>query len=178
MYPGPEGSQLNHKKSCCRDGVWQTGQKITRIIAGQSVEVIEEPPPFPQPTGIFTNGTHFHPNQFLRAVRELYDRVVVGKETNTTHAMQEFALASLLQERIVVIPATSSQPSRVLFTLYQSLKLGDCSSELIVSHDGTQYLEIKELSDMADAPGHMSGIGPSESAGAASILHPSVAMAE
>ncbi|KAI0323780.1 hypothetical protein GY45DRAFT_1264040, partial [Cubamyces sp. BRFM 1775] len=150
MYPGPEGSPLNHKKLCCRDGVRQTGQKVSKVLAGQKVEVVEEPPPFPQPAGVFMNGTHFYPRQFLRAVGELYQRVIVEGNSNTTHAMEDLAFAALLQDCILVIPATASAPPQVLFTLYKSLTLGDCPPELVVEHEGTQYLRIDELSDSLD----------------------------
>ncbi|KAF8447599.1 hypothetical protein L210DRAFT_3326256, partial [Boletus edulis BED1] len=52
MYPGSEGSSLNHKRAYCSDGVRQVSK------AGDEV------PPWPQPQGIFTAGKTFHPQVF------------------------------------------------------------------------------------------------------------------
>ncbi|EGN94922.1 hypothetical protein SERLA73DRAFT_155604 [Serpula lacrymans var. lacrymans S7.3] len=56
-FPGSTGSACHHKKKHCSDGVPVT---------------ISEPasdlPPWPQPQGIFVNGTHFHPHTFLSKI--------------------------------------------------------------------------------------------------------------
>ncbi|KAI0640825.1 hypothetical protein C8Q79DRAFT_878027, partial [Trametes meyenii] len=103
-YPGPEGSELNHKKLHCADGARQASKMITKMIGAQQVQVTESPPMYPQPAGVFTRGTHFHVRRFIRAIQDLYERIVVQGAANGSFAMEDLALASLLQERLVVIP--------------------------------------------------------------------------
>ncbi|EIW64988.1 uncharacterized protein TRAVEDRAFT_159779 [Trametes versicolor FP-101664 SS1] len=159
-YPGPEGSDLNHKKLYCSDGVRQAAQKVKTLIGSQPVDVLEEPPPFPQPSEVFTNGTHFHPIRFISAVQELYERVIAAHSPGGASAMQDLAFASLLRERTQVVPATEEQQSMVLFKLYSSLQMGSCPPEIIIERSGERYLRIDYLSDPPVAePGNSEGSG-------------------
>ncbi|KAH9855088.1 hypothetical protein C2E23DRAFT_725157 [Lenzites betulinus] len=151
-YPGPEGSSLNHKKLCCSDGVRQATQKVQKLINDQAVNVFEEPPPFPQPQGVFTSGTHFHPIRFIAAAQELYERVVMQNTPGGASAMQDLAFASLLRERVQVLPATEGEPSMALFKLYASLQLSSCPSEILIERAGEKFLRIDYLSDPPLAP--------------------------
>ena len=65
MYPG--GSS-NHAKAVCSDGAFQASRPYTKALNDVSTKAFEEPPPFPQPDGIFTNGKFFNPAPFMAAV--------------------------------------------------------------------------------------------------------------
>ena len=69
IYLGPTGSSKNHKWGYCSDGVCQ--QEKPGLNDGPL-------PEWPQPLGIFTNGTHFHLLIFLSMIHQLYDKVVEG----------------------------------------------------------------------------------------------------
>ena len=66
MYPG--GTD-NHKKGYCADGARQIVKK------GDNDSL----PDWPQPQGIFEKGTHFHPIEFLKTLREVYEKLVVDR---------------------------------------------------------------------------------------------------
>lgn len=138
----------------------QAAQKVKTLIGSQPVDVLEEPPPFPQPSEVFTNGTHFHPIRFISAVQELYERVIAAHSPGGASAMQDLAFASLLRERTQVVPATEEQQSMVLFKLYSSLQMGSCPPEIIIERSGERYLRIDYLSDPPVAePGNSEGSG-------------------
>ena len=65
MYPG--GSS-NHAKAVCSDGAFQASRPYTKALNDVSTKAFEEPPPFPQPDGIFTNGKFFNPAPFLHPI--------------------------------------------------------------------------------------------------------------
>ncbi|KAF8124424.1 hypothetical protein EV363DRAFT_1540574 [Boletus edulis] len=91
MYPGSEGSSLNHKRAYCSDGVRQ----VSFFKAGDEV------PPWPQPQGIFTAGKTFHPQMFYVAVQDVYERYCIpGAESLPFAAMEAIAFAKLLASRI------------------------------------------------------------------------------
>ncbi|KAF8423457.1 hypothetical protein L210DRAFT_3570273 [Boletus edulis BED1] len=89
MYPGSEGSSLNHKRAYCSDGVRQVSK------AGDEV------PPWPQPQGIFTAGKTFHPQVFYVTVQDIYERYCIpGAESLPFATMEAIAFAKLLASRI------------------------------------------------------------------------------
>jgi predicted lipid-binding transport protein (Tim44 family) len=69
MYPGPTGAPENHKRGCRSDGVKSKPPDNT------SSNYL---PHLAQPNGIFSGGTSFNPQAFLSAVREIYEKVVMG----------------------------------------------------------------------------------------------------
>ncbi|KAF8546805.1 hypothetical protein OG21DRAFT_1372090, partial [Imleria badia] len=88
MYPGPEGSSLNHKRAYCSNGVKQVSK------AGNEV------PPWPQPEGIFTAGKTFHPHTFYVTVQDIYERYCSpGAEPPPIASMEAVAFAKLLASR-------------------------------------------------------------------------------
>ena len=145
MYPGKTDSDFNHKKQYCSDGARQVAQDFERLINGQKVKVVEEPPPYPQPAGIFAMGVEFHATRFLAEVSSLYDRVVVRKEVL---GMQDLALASLLHQRTLIVPASESNPrSMTLFKLYHGLRIESCPPHFLVEYEGIRYLQLDALAD-------------------------------
>lgn len=82
MYPNPSskakgiqaqrapGGAENHKKLMCSDGAPIEANKL-----------VKEVPPWPQPSGIFSLGTHFAVMPFLHAIQDLYQAVVQDEVT-------------------------------------------------------------------------------------------------
>ena len=91
MYLGPTGSLDNHKKGYCSDGVRQKAKAESNDGAL---------PEWPQPSGIFMNGTHFHPITFLSKTHQLYDKVVEGTISEIEYSMEDEAFSCLLSSRI------------------------------------------------------------------------------
>ncbi|KAL6299496.1 hypothetical protein BKA93DRAFT_829872 [Sparassis latifolia] len=144
MWPGPEGSEINHKRSYCSDGVKQKPQKIQTVSGAQVKTVLEEPPQWPQPPGIFTGGTHFSPDIFLATLRSMYEQVVVKGEPGDERSMEYMAFAALLEKRLKVVDNPDGR-RMVLFELYRSLTLKPDRPGLIVEHDGIKHLWVDFL---------------------------------
>ena len=147
MYAGKSRDGVNHRRSVCADGCFQAARKYEKTLGDLNLKTTgwDEPPPFPQPEGIFTDGTHFHPIAFSSAVESLWQRVSTGTAAKGTYAMQDIAFASLLHTRCKVIDSPDAAPV-TLFLLYESLKLGHCPPDLLVLHDGHKYLRVDVLS--------------------------------
>lgn len=127
------------------DGARSSAQEQKSTINGVVVKVIEDPPPYPQPNGIFSKGTHFHPLPFLQEVKSLYERIVERQELLTT---QDAAFALLLHQRTLVIPASADSPRTMnLFKLYTSLTMGDCPAYMLTEYDSARYLHLDYLNE-------------------------------
>ncbi|KAK6992699.1 hypothetical protein R3P38DRAFT_3224900 [Favolaschia claudopus] len=118
MYPGPNKAPENHKKGHCSDGF---KQKSTD----------DNSAPWPQPTGIFTTGSEFHPLLFLVAIRDLYEKVLIEQNHGSLNVEDE-AFSLMLQQpgRIISVNAADQIPDN-----------------LMVNHDGVAYLRIDSLAD-------------------------------
>ena len=129
MYPGPTGSLDNHKKGYCSDGVRQKAKAESNDGAL---------PEWPQPSGIFTNGTHFHPIAFLSKIRQLYDKVVEGTISETEYSMEDEAFSRLLSSRI------HSWEGKSFFRTYDLEVALDESvpADLLVEIDGVKSLRV------------------------------------
>ncbi|KAI0698413.1 hypothetical protein C8T65DRAFT_581918, partial [Cerioporus squamosus] len=146
MYPGGEGSAHNHKRGVCSDGVYSKARAVKRKVDGNVVKVHQEDPPaWPQPAGIFSNGTSFHAAAFLAAIEEMYERLVVKGDTDTERTMEYLALTAMLQSRLLFASGTQEHAPRVLFKLFAGLELRDCPKEIVVKHEGAQYIHINYL---------------------------------
>ena len=143
MYPGPTGAPENHKKGYCSDGMKQTlthsKQNQDPPKPNQSVSLAT--PTWPQPVGIFTNGTQFHPTVFLDKVRELYAKVVIGTASGEL-LLEDEAFAHLLARRTVVLENRS-----VLFKLFDLDCPASTPEGLIVTHEGDKYLSVDCLQE-------------------------------
>ena len=152
MYPGKEGSTLNHRKGYCSDGARQKSQQVEKVMNGQTIKIVDHPPPYPQPSGIFTDGKNFFPMRLIHEVSSLYERVVVRKETL---GMQDLALASMLHQRTLMLPVSEVNPRPLaLFKLFPSLTTGDCPAHLLVKYEDVDYLSLDEL---VDVQAHLGG---------------------
>lgn len=80
MYPG--GSE-NHRRGVCADGAQQkldTKLEQNRDPPKEGLEGSFQELEWPQPRGIFTDGSVFHAEVFLQKVAEVYGRVVTEGE--------------------------------------------------------------------------------------------------
>lgn len=103
----------------------------------------DTPPDWPQPLGIFENGTTFNPIPFLCTIRDMYEKIVIDKAGRDDLAIEYYTFAKLLQGRTTV-----TADGTHLFRLYDSLDLPlNTPSELIVKQNGFQYLRIDCLRD-------------------------------
>ena len=146
MWPGREGASNNHNRGYCSDGVLQKAKKIDKQVGlgGQTETVIEILPPYPQPHGIFTRGSDFHPDVFLNTVSDMYDHVVVRGDSGGPLSMEYLAFAELLHKRVKVMADGAA-----LFELYASFNtvLPRSSAALVVEKDGIQYLRVDRLAE-------------------------------
>ncbi|TFY52964.1 hypothetical protein EVG20_g10326 [Dentipellis fragilis] len=169
-YPYEKGSPLNHKKHCCADGVKSTLQGGSRKGEGkkapkQAAPLIptgsgpQEPaqphatpskvppkeilPSYPQPCGIFSNGSHFHPLAFLKAVHDMYMKVIVGDIPASGLDMEEQEFASMFANCSVHVDGY------VLFRLFDYLTESPQITDHVVMHEGARHLRIDLLKDMA-----------------------------
>ncbi|KAK7050400.1 hypothetical protein R3P38DRAFT_3173760 [Favolaschia claudopus] len=132
MYPGPNKAPENHKKGHCSDGF---KQKSTD----------DNSAPWPQPTGIFTMGSEFHPLLFLVAIRDLYEKVLIEQNHGSLNVEDE-AFSLMLQQPGRIISVNGA----VLFKLFSGYAIpaaDQIPDNLMVNHDGVAYLRIDSLAD-------------------------------
>jgi len=127
MYPGPPGSQENHRKGYCSDGVRPSMKGDT-------------PPDWPQPQGIFELGTKFNPLNLLASLRDLYTQIVIQNGTGGDFAMEYQAFWRLLHNRLTV-----AADGHHLFKLYDLNLPSSTPPELIVEQDGSRYMRVDYL---------------------------------
>ncbi|KAJ7165980.1 hypothetical protein C8R46DRAFT_1219750 [Mycena filopes] len=132
-YPGPTGAPENHRLKYCSDGFKPTLANDTPAI-------------WPQPTGIFTNGTDFHPFIFLSSVRELHEKLVVEGAMDHDLSLELDAFRNLLQARMVIDP-TNGVVMWKLFAAFTVPASDGIPDELFVDYDGARHLYINSLSD-------------------------------
>ncbi len=137
-YPGGLGSGANHKKKYCSDGV-RCGGKV-----GGSDSL----PDWPQPPGIFVNGTHFNPIEFLKAIRDLYEKTIFNEGRDLVVDLESLAFAKMFQSR-----TTQAEPDApFLFRLFEYLELSPALTELVVEHNGCKHLRLDCLGGGAPPP--------------------------
>ncbi|KAI1782147.1 hypothetical protein LXA43DRAFT_906615 [Ganoderma leucocontextum] len=149
MYPEGKNHKDNHGRNVCSDGVRQSSEKVHFVINDVSHDLVEHPPPFPQPNGIFTDGNVFHPARFMEVVRRFYDRVVIDHSAPGALAMNDYAFAALLYDRTVIVPGLDGRPSKVIFKLFHSFKLAPGEPVVLDEHEGEMYLRMDCLSEPA-----------------------------
>jgi hypothetical protein len=130
MYPG--GTD-NHKRGYCADGVRQILKK------GDNDAL----PDWPQPQGIFEKGTHFYPIEFLKTLREVYEKLVVNRASGVDVLIEYEAFMKTLGKR-----TTIEQDGTVLFRLFDLILPSSTPDKLIVLRDsGCKYLRLDCLSE-------------------------------
>ena len=145
MYPGPEGSALNHKRGYCSDGVKQVSKH-------------EEIPPWPQPYGIFTTGKTFHPPAFYRTVQDIYERYCsAGSEPTPIATMEVFTFVQLLASHIRTFDDGSMG-----FRLHSDYELDKATPNSCIARpeDGSgEFLRIPYLQGTHSGSDSSSGLG-------------------
>lgn len=139
MYPGPANSPENHKRGFCSDGAKSTlatskqNQDPTRPNKPAVTHIMPE---WPQPEGIFTSGSEFHPLVFLSRLGEMYEKVVVDKESG--HLLMEHqAFAALLVRRTITLHDGS-----VLFKIFDTAYPKSTPDGVVTVHEGLNYLKL------------------------------------
>ena len=128
MYPGGIG---NHKRGYCTDGVRQ-------IVKKGGDDAL---PDWPQPQGIFERGTHFYPIEFLKMLREVYEKLVVGHTSGLDVPIEYAAFTTMLGKR-----TTIDQDGTVLFRLFDLAIPSSTPDKLITLRDGRKHLRLDCLS--------------------------------
>ncbi|KAL6300468.1 hypothetical protein BKA93DRAFT_829059 [Sparassis latifolia] len=152
-----EGSKKTTRKAnmCSR---CKKPKKLEMLVDGKIVKSVEDVPAWPQPSGIFSTGTHFNPHVFLATIRTMYEDLVVKRSTGGEHSMEYVAFAALLEKRTVVNVDPESEPGgrMVLFELFKSLVIAPSSANPIVERGGIKYMRLDCLHESvskADADG-------------------------
>lgn len=131
MYPGREGSSINHRHGFCADGVKQTSK-------------IEELPPWPQPQleGLFLDGRTFHPVVFLDTLKHIVERAVMDLP-NALTAMEDEAFTNLIKSRTF-----RTDSGRVLFRLFKEFSEDPSMHDSYYhTQDGVKYLQLAYLEE-------------------------------
>jgi hypothetical protein len=98
-------------------------------------------PAWPQPQGIFEKGTHFHPIEFLKTLREVYKKLVVDRASGVNVPIEYKAFTNMLGQRTTV-----DQDGTVLFRLFDLAMPPSTPDKLIVLRDGRKHLRLNCLS--------------------------------
>lgn len=143
MYPGAAGSPENHKRGYCSDGAMQ---KLEHTTQNEDPPQAHQPsswvlPEWPQPKGIFTDGTQFHPVEFLNTIREMYEQVVVDNVGGDL-ILEHVAFASVLSRRTIQL-----QNGTVLFKLFDLTCPPSTPEGLIIVHNDNKYLRLDCLQE-------------------------------
>lgn len=135
MYPKGRGARENHPRGYCSDGA----PVHMTPIKHKKTKGDERPPPFPQPAGIFTEGTLFDPLTLLRQIRPLYERLIIGGDPEGDLDIEAQAFLKLLRDRIE-FPENQDTP---VFRLYSTLQLKEhYMDQLIFEYNGVRYLRL------------------------------------
>lgn len=122
MYPGPTGAPENHKRGCCSDGVKSKPPDNT------SSNYL---PYWPQPNGIFSGGTSFNPQAFLSAIRDIYEKVVIGTGdgdgVGDEKSMEYAPVTKMLQKRTSI-----RADGAIFFLLYPEFTVDSCLDEWVI----------------------------------------------
>ncbi len=129
-YIGGLGASGNHRKLCCSDGV-------------KTQDKNNSPPKWPQPEGIFTDGTHFHPFAFLEHLRRLYEKAIVEGDI-TYENMESEAFFEMLKARLdtMDIEEDGKTLKVPVFRLYGYLTMSPPLEQLVMTRDGKRYLRV------------------------------------
>ncbi|PIL34349.1 hypothetical protein GSI_03124 [Ganoderma sinense ZZ0214-1] len=147
MYPEGKSHKDNHPRNICSDGIRQSAEKVHLVINGISRDFVEQPPPFPQPKDVFTDGNVFHPARFMELVRTFYDQIVIDNSAPGALAMHDYAFAALLLDRTVIVLGLDGYPSKAIFKLFHSFTLAPGEAVVLDNHEGEVYLRMDCLSE-------------------------------
>ncbi|THG92922.1 hypothetical protein EW026_g8156 [Hermanssonia centrifuga] len=129
-YAGGLGASGNHRKICCSDGV-------------KTQDKNDPSPKWPQPEGVFSDGTHFHPLAFLEQLSQLYEKAIVERDT-THESMESEAFFEMLKARLdtMDIEEDGKTMNVPVFRLYGYLTMSPPLEQLVLTRDRKRYLRI------------------------------------
>ncbi|KAI0685919.1 hypothetical protein C8T65DRAFT_544218, partial [Cerioporus squamosus] len=125
-YPGGLGSAANHKKKHCSDGV-RCGKVGSDTL-----------PDWPQPPGIFSNGSAFHAVEFLKAIRDLHEKTITNEGRDLVVDLEYLAFAKMFHSRTFQVDPDGP----FLFRLFDYLTLVPPLPDLVVTHNGLKHLRL------------------------------------
>lgn len=138
----------NHRRDCCADG----GPIKPK-------DDMPEVPPWPQPSGVFSQGTTFHVLPFLQAVQSLYQKTVEEAQDFATLDAEHQAFATMFKERLLIeAPGDNGGSSNLghlaYFHLYAGLHIADENAfrDYYMTKNDKKYLRIDCLRDTDAIP--------------------------
>ena len=137
-YGNGIGGEGNHKKKYCDDGA-------------RTRDDSDSPPAWPQPAGVFSEGTYFHPLVFIETLRRFHG---TGAENDCNiDQMERRAFIDMVESRKVEIE-DPLRPGHLkcLFKLYPYLTVKPALSGVVETHNGMRYLRV----DCLSGPSHSS----------------------
>ncbi|TFY51908.1 hypothetical protein EVG20_g10784 [Dentipellis fragilis] len=117
------------------------GASASTSVAVSSIVLQETLPVYPQPQGVFSGGSHFHPLIFLPTIRALYEKIIIGRVAFDDLDMEEQAFSKMFTNRSVKVDG------RVLFKLFDYLTESPQVPRLIVKHEGGRHLHVDCLNE-------------------------------
>ena len=135
---------LNQGRGVCSDGVWSTprGPPVHTTEKQAHAVTAEEPPPWPQPSGIFTDAEYFHPTKLIATIQHMVDEVVVRREMIGDRMAEYVAFATLLRQRLVTKQLSADTPPQDYFRVHRCVKLGRYDPDTLVEIDGEQFIHV------------------------------------
>ncbi|PSS29896.1 hypothetical protein PHLCEN_2v2608 [Hermanssonia centrifuga] len=129
-YAGGVGSGKYHRKLYCSDGVKMQDKADT-------------PSRWPQPEGIFTTRSHFHPLVFLEELRRLYEKAVIQGDSSFDNMKSELFM-EMLKARLetMELEKDSQMVKTVVFRLFPYLTMSLPLKDTIAIKDRKQYLRV------------------------------------
>ena len=145
-YPGGRKSPKNHKHSFCSNGARSTlaiseqnklpVQSGVAPLSSSTMALL-----YPLSHGIFENSTLFHPLMFIKKVTQLYEQVIINKESGNS-MLQDEAFATLLMRHTITLKDGT-----------MAFKMVDCETpkltpdKVIIQIEGLNYLHLDCLQD-------------------------------
>lgn len=135
--PPPPDAPQNHKPGYCSDGAPSSAKHREAL-------------PWPQPSGIFVDGTKFDVVAFLRKVQEL--GIMCSETPDMKYDELEVELQAFSMMLVPRIKVDDTEPtSKFMFRLFDGLNIldSDAWAEYIVEKDGSKWLRMGCLQDDA-----------------------------
>lgn len=130
-YVSGIGGEANHKKLHCDDGA-------------RARDVTDPPPDWPQPAGVFSAGTFFHPLIFLKTIWQYHNELQEHGEDGLSMEMRAFM--KMVDRRKLEVQSSQTGKATFLFQLFPYLTSSPPLPELVEEHNGLRYLRVDCLS--------------------------------
>ena len=146
---------LNHRRGVCSDGTPQ------KWLPTQGVDPLtDDVPRYPQPPGIFTDGTHFHPVAFLEHLRRITEKVAECGIAGSLLDFEDHSFLIQFKNR-----SREAVDGTVYYRLFTDLVVANEQdvAAYIIEQDGRRWLRVT-ASASAVASGARTDIATTENA--------------